>query len=201
MSQQAARPTRYALSVYWILATIFIVVALAVPRLRPVGVIGCVLLGAMLTWAVVQRLRGVNDDVEPKVQQRGRPTSPATIQQVIVPEQVVVENMQMTGGGAPFELRGRIENKSAVLLKSTTLLVTRRDCYEGALDPTGCVVLWQDRHWISLAIPPGQARDFSSSVWMRGAAPGVRGTVKDSFAVVAASGEMPPPSVEADNDR
>lgn len=173
---------------YWILATIFIVVALAVPRLRPVGVIGCVLLGAMLTWAVVQRLRGPSDDAKP-MQQRGRPSSPGVIQQVIALDQVLVDNLQLTGGGAPFELRGRIENKSDVLLKSITLQVTRRDCYQGALDPTGCAVLWQDRHWISVAIPPGQARDFSSSVWMRGAAPGVRGTVKDSFAVVAASGE------------
>ncbi|MBM0105086.1 hypothetical protein JM946_10010 [Steroidobacter sp. S1-65] len=110
--------------------------------------------------------------------------------QAIAPEQVVVDNLQLTGGGAPFELRGRIENKSDVLLKSVTLLVMRRDCYPGALDPTGCAVLWQDRHWISIAIPPGQARDFSSSIWMRGAAPGARGKVQDSFALVAASGEM-----------
>lgn len=165
-------------------------VALAVPRLRPVGVIGCVLLGAMLTWAVVQRLRGATGDAQPTLQERGRPRSPATVVQVIAPDQVVVDNLQMTGGGAPFELHGRIENKSDALLKSVTLLVTRRDCYAGALDPSGCAVLWQDRHWISIAIPPGQARDFSSSVWMRGAAPGVRGKVQDSFEVVAASGEM-----------
>lgn len=176
---------------YWILATIFIVIALAVPRLRPVGVIGCVLLGAMLTWGVAQRLRGTADEDEPKVQQRGRPTSPAAVLQVIAPEQVLVEDLKMTGGGAPFELRGRIENKSDALLKSITLLVTRRDCYDGALDPTGCAVLWQDRHWISISIPPGESRDFSSSVWMRGAAPGARGTLKDSFTVVAASGEIP----------
>lgn len=191
----------YALSVYWILATIFIVVALAVPRLRPVGIVGCALLGAMLTWAVVQRLRGAADDARPTVQERGRPSSPAVILQVITPDQVLVENLQMTGGGAPFELRGRIENKSDVLLKSITLLVTRRDCYEGALDPSGCTVLWQDRHWISIAIPPGQARDFSSSIWMRGAAPGVRGTVKDWFEVVAASGEAVPVTPSSNSEQ
>lgn len=183
---------------YWILATIFILVALVVPRLRPVGIIGCVLLGAMLTWAVVQRLRGNADEDTPQVQQRGRPTSPAAVLQVIAPEQVQVEDLKMTGGGAPFELRGRIENRSDALLKSITLLVTRRDCYAGALDPTGCAVLWQDRHWISVAIPPGQSRDFSSSVWMRGAAPGARGTVKDSFTVVAASGEIALPAGKAE---
>lgn len=177
---------------YWILATIFIVIALAVPRYRPVGIIGCVLLGAMLTWGVVQRLRAPPDDDQPQVQQRGRPTSPAAEPQVIAPEQVLMENMKLSGGGAPFELRGHIQNRSDALLKSITLLVTRRDCFEGALDPTGCTVLWQDRHWISIAIPPGEGREFSSQVWMRGAAPRERGTAKDTFEIVAASGEIAP---------
>ena len=181
----------YAVSVYWILATVFILIALAVPRLRPVGVIGCILLGAMLLWGVVERLRGGNED-EPQVQQRGRPMSPGTVLQTIPLDQVAVGNLQLTGGGAPFELSGRIENKSAALLKSVTLLVTRRDCFEGALDPNGCVIVWQDRHWLPLSIPPSQARDFSTSVWMRGAAPRGRGTLKDSFEVVAASGELVP---------
>lgn len=188
----------YAVGVYWILATIFIVIALAVPRLRPVGVIGCVILGAMLTWGVIQRLRGNNGDDEPQVQQRGRPTSPAATLQTIAPDLVAIDNVQLTGSGAPFELRGRITNKSDALLKSVTLLVTRRACFPGALDPTGCAVLWQDRHWMSVSIPPQQARDFSNSVWMRGAAPGVRGTHQDSFEIVAAAGELAPPDVKVE---
>lgn len=177
---------------YWILATIFIVIALAVPRYRPVGIVGCVLLGAMLTWGMVQRLRAPADEDQPRVQQRGRPTSPAAAFQIIAPEQVLVTDLNMSGGGAPFELRGRIENKSNAQLRSITLLVTRRDCFEGALDPTGCAVLWQDKHWISIVIPPGEARDFSSQIWMRGAAPRVRGTLNDTFEVLTASGENSP---------
>jgi hypothetical protein len=185
--------------VYWILATIFIVIALTVPRYRPIGIVGCVLLGAMLTWGVIQRLRAPDDD-QPQVQQRGRSTSPAAALQVIALDRVQVDNVKLSGGGAPFELRGRIENKSDALLKSLTLLVTRQDCFEGALEPTGCTVLWQDRHWIPITIPPGEAREFSSSVWMRGAALlRVRGTVKDSFEVVAASGEIPPPALRAEH--
>lgn len=183
---------------YWILATIFIVIALAVPRFRPIGIVGCVLLGAMLTWAVVQRLRVPADDDRPQIQQRGRPTSPATALQIIMPDQVRVDDLKMSGGGAPFELQGRIENRSDALLKSITLLVTRRDCYEGALDPSGCTIVWQDKHWVSIVIPPGETRDFSSQVWMRGAAQRVRGTLQDSFDVVAASGEIPPPATKAD---
>ncbi|MDY6947539.1 MAG: hypothetical protein SXG53_17655 [Pseudomonadota bacterium] len=184
--------------VYWILATIFILAALVVPRLRPVGVIGCVLLGAMLTWGVIQRLRSPADELEPKVQQRGRPTSPAAAVQVIALDQVRVDDLKLSGSGAPFELQGRIENKSDALLRSVTLLVARHDCYDGALDPTGCAVLWQDRQWISVSIPPGQSRDFSTSVWMRGAAPRARGVVQDSFTVVAASGEIALPAATAE---
>jgi len=165
-------------------------IALAVPRLRPLGVIGCVILGAMLLWGVIGRLRS-GDANEPVVQQRGRPTSPAMVLQPIALDQLVVEQLQLTGGGAPFELSGRIENKSDALLKSVTVLVIRRDCYEGALDPSGCVVLWQDRNWVPVSVPAGQTRDFATSVWMHGAAPRARGTLKDSFEIVAASGEIP----------
>jgi hypothetical protein len=175
--------------VYWILATIFLVIALAVPRLRPIGFIGCVVLGAMLLWGVIGRLRSGNEDGS-VVQQRGRPASPAAMPQTIALDRVVVDSLQLTGSGAPFELSGRIENKSESLLRSVTVLVTRKDCYEGALDPSGCVVLWQDRHWVPISVPPEQTRDFASSVWMRGAAPRARGTLKDSFEVVAASGEI-----------
>lgn len=174
---------------YWILATIFVLIAFAVPRLRPIGVIGCVLLGAMLLWGVVERLRDGNED-EPVVHQRGKPTSPATVLQPVALDAVVVDDLQLTGGGAPFELTGRIENESDVLLRSVTVLVTRRDCFEGALDPSGCVVLWQDKHWMPVSVPPQQTREFASSVWMRGAAPRARGTLKDSFEVVAAAGEI-----------
>ena len=178
----------YAVGVYWILATIFIVIALAVPRLRPIGIVGCVLLGAMLLWGVVSRLRGGSAD-ESDVQQRGRPTSPARVMQSISPELVAVDGLELTGGGAPFELRGQIRNESEATLRSVTLLVARRDCFEGALDPSGCVVLWQDRHWMQISVPPGEAREFSASVWMRGSAPRARGTLQDSIEVVAASGE------------
>jgi len=143
----------------------------------------------MLLWGVIDRLRGGSDD-EPVVQQRGRPTSPATALQTISAESIVVDSLQLTGGGAPFEFSGRIENKSDALLRSVTVLVTRRDCFEGALDPSGCVVLWQDRHWVPLSVPPKQTRDFSTAVWMRGAAPRARGTLEDSFEVVAATGEI-----------
>jgi hypothetical protein len=174
--------------VYWILATIFIVTALTVPRLRPVAIAGCVVLGALLAWGMVHRWLGNEPREGQEVQQRGRPTSPAEVLESVPLTDVSAASMVMTGKGAPFELRGRLENRSAMQLRSITLLITRRDCYEGALDPSGCALLWQDRHWISLSVPPHEARDFASSIWMRGAAPRPRGKTQDTFEIVAATG-------------
>jgi hypothetical protein len=179
--------------VYWILATIFLVIALAVPRWRPIGVVGCVILGVMLAWGMVQRLRGNDSTQTQSTQQRGRPATPAAALQSVSLDLVVAEDLQLSGGGAPYDLKGRITNRSRdVLLKSVTIRMTRRDCYEGALDPTGCALLWQDQHWTAVAIPPGQAREFATSIWMRGAAPRPRGTSRDTFEVIAATGEIVP---------
>jgi hypothetical protein len=177
-------------SVYWILATIFIVIALSQPRLRPLGIVGCVVLGTMLAWGVVQRLRSEDPSQAPAAQQRGKPASPAAALRSVPLTMVAVENLRMSGGGAPFELRGHIENKTSdVLLRSVTIRVTRRDCYEGALDPSGCVKLWTDDHWIAIAVPSGQSRDFVEAIWMHGNAPRARGTVQDAFELIAATGE------------
>jgi hypothetical protein len=184
------RVVGYACVVYWILAAVFILVALTNPRLRPLGVVGCIVLGAMLGWGMVQRLRGEDPTQTPAVQERGKPSSPAAAPRSIPLTMVAADNLRLTGGGAPFELRGRIVNSTTdTTLKSVTIRVIRSDCYEGAVDPSGCVKLWQDDHWLAIAVPPGQARDFADSIWMHGNAPRPRGTMKDRFELIAAAGE------------
>jgi hypothetical protein len=175
--------------VYWILAAILLLITFAVPRLRPLSIVGLVVLAALLGWGMIQRMRGpdVNSADAP---QRGQPSSPAAPLSVVPLELVELKDMKLSGGGAPFELRGRVANRASDLqLKSITILIIRRDCYEGALDPTGCTVLWQDRHWMPITAPPLEEREFSLSIWMRGSAPRPRGDIEDSFELVAATGE------------
>lgn len=179
---------------YWILAAIFIVIALAVPRLRPVGIAGLVILAALLAWGVVQRLSGEGESAA-RTKVRERPTASAAIPESIPLTEVELRDARLTGGGAPFELRGSVVNHSHEShLRSITVTVTRRDCHEGALDPSGCAMVWQDRHWISISVPAGESREFATSVWMHGSAPRLRGTARDEFQVVAATG------VPADGD-
>lgn len=175
---------------YWILAAVFIVIALSQPRLRPLGVVGCVVLGTMLAWGIVQRLRNEDASQAAAAQQRGKPASPAAEPRSVPLTMVAAENLHLSGGGAPFELRGRIANNTSdVTLRSVTIRLTRRDCYADAVDPSGCVKLWQDDHWIAVGVPAGQARDFVEVIWMHGNAPRARGTVQDTFELIAATGE------------
>lgn len=176
-------------AVYWILATVLVLSALAVPRLRPFAIAGGAILAVMLVWGMITRWLGSEPDAAQERQQRGRPTSPAQVVRTVPLSDLSVDPVALTGGGAPFELRGRIENRSENLrLRSITVQISRRDCYEGALDPTGCVLLWQDRHWVAVSVPPRQTREFATSIWMRGAAPRPRGTAQDTFEIVAATG-------------
>jgi hypothetical protein len=179
--------------VYWILATVCILVALTNPRLRPLGVVGGVVLCGMLAWGMVQRLRGEDARETAAIPERGRPSSPAAAPRSIPLTMVTAENLRLSGSGAPFELRGHVvNNASDTNLKSVTIRVTRSDCYEGAVDPSGCVKLWQDDHWIAIAVPARQTRDFVDSIWMHGNAPRARGTLQDTFELIGATGESTP---------
>jgi len=173
--------------VYWILAAVCIIVALAVPRLRAAGIAGGIVLGLLLGWGMVQRWSGPDAPDQPV---RGQPSTPTMAVTAIAPEQIVATDLRLSGNGAPFELRGHVMNTSSDMrLKSFTLEVIRRDCYEEALDPSGCVVLWQGRQWVEQALEPGASREFQSSFWARGQVARARGSIRDEIRLVAAEGE------------
>lgn len=177
----------YAARMYWILAAVLLIVMLAVPRLRPVAFVGLIILGAMLGWGVIERLQGSDPAQQPE---RGRPTTPAPVLSAFPVDRLQVDDLQLSGGGAPFRLTGRVANETEnLVLKSLMLDIARRDCHAAALDPSGCALLWQTRQWIDLTVPPEQEREFAISIWARGEAPRAVGTVRDEFKVVTASGQ------------
>jgi hypothetical protein len=181
---------RWMVLVYWILAAICLLIAFTVPRLRVAGIIGCVLLGLMLAWGMIQRLRGPGPASSASAPMRGNPVSPGVVLGALPLDSIKATGLQLTGGGAPYKLRGRISNESRDLtVKSVTVLMTRRDCFPAALDPSGCEILWQNQQWIPLTVPPQQEREFASSFWAHGSAPRARGTLDDSFKILAATGE------------
>lgn len=172
---------------YWILATILLLAMLAVPRARPFALVGLVILGAMLAWGMLGRLRAVDP---PQQAERGRPTTPAAVLSTFPIDRVELQNMQLSGGGAPFRLTGRVGNRSTdLVLKSLMLDIARSDCHEGALEESGCTLFWQTRQWIDLSVPPEEERNIAVSIWARGDAPRAIGEARDEFKIVTASGQ------------
>jgi hypothetical protein len=173
--------------VFWAFAAsvLILILTITISNRGVVRVIGGVVLAALLVVGVVQRLRtGSSPEGE-----RGKPASPAAVVAAIPLESIQVHELKLTGSGAPFELRGSIQNASTqTRLRTLTVQIVRRDCFESAIDPTGCAVIWQDRHWLKVDVPPQSERRFATSFYAHTTVPRARGTVKDEFKLVAATG-------------
>lgn len=173
---------------FWIFAALILLALLSITITHrgPVRIAGSVALAALLAWGLYQRLH-TRPDAEP-LPPRGKSSSPALITQAMPLAAIELGSLELTGA-APFELRGTISNRSAdVRLTALTLRIVRRDCYEGAVDPSGCVVIWDDQHWIRRSVPAGETREFVETIWAHTAVPRARGTIKDEFELIAASG-------------
>ena len=172
---------------FWFYAalTILGIVSVTVSHSGRVRMAGCILLACLLAWGLLQRLLQPPTEVPERRQSVSAGVEVATI----ALDTVSATELVLTGGGAPFELRGRISNQSRdVRLESVTLKLERRDCHPGALQPDGCDVIFQDQHWLSLTVPAGESREFTSSIWAHSSVPRARGTIKDEISLAAATG-------------
>jgi hypothetical protein len=173
--------------VFWAFSAsiLILILMITISNRGIVRILGGVVLAALLIVGVVQRLRTGSDPEG----ERGKPASPAAAVTTIPLDVIAVDQLSMSGSGAPFDLRGSIRNASPeARLRSLTLRIVRRDCYEGAVDPSGCVVIWQDQHWLQVDVPAQSEREFSTSFYAHTTVPRARGTVRDEFKVVAATG-------------
>lgn len=168
----------------WILFSVALLVMVIVSGSHRLRVVFAVLALTMLIIGVTVRLKSEHDHAgDPANVTPPAATISPSVQ--IEVSNVVASDLKMAGSGAPWELTGSIENRlPQQALRSITFRITRSDCYEGALDPSGCVVLWQGDHQIELRVPPHESRAFSSSIWPHGTAARAKGTVKDEIKVI-----------------
>jgi hypothetical protein len=176
------------LPVFWIFAALVLlsVVSVIVSQRGPVRTAGFVVLAVVLGIGLFQRLmRAPNEG-----QVRGQSASPAAVVTPIGLEFISATQLVLSGGGAPFELRGRIANGSPDMqLSSVTMRIKRRDCHPAALDPQGCDTVWEDQHWMPLIVPAGESREFVTAIWAHSPVPRTRGSLRDEITLVAATGE------------
>ena len=172
---------------FWAFAAtvLILLLTITISNRGVVRIVGGIALAALLAVGLAQRL---THRTEPGGE-RGKPISPAAVISAVPLDSIKVEELRLTGSGAPFELRGVIQNSSTdTRLRSLTLQIVRRDCFEGALDPSGCVVIWRDQHWVQADVPPAGERRFAASFYAHTNVPRPRGTLKDEFRLIAATG-------------
>ena len=174
---------------FWAFAATVLILLLTIPvsNRGVVRVVGGVLLAVLLVIGLAQRLanRGGPDPEG----QRGKSSSPTAAISSVPLDEIRVTDLTLSGGGAPFEVRGTIANTSSDMrLRSVTLQIARKDCFEGALDPSGCVTIWEDRHWVQVDLPPQSERKFVDAFYARTNVLRGRGTVRDEIKLVAATG-------------
>jgi hypothetical protein len=116
-------------------------------------------------------------------------STPASAIDTVGVAQAQIEGLQIIGATAPWEFSGTVINRAPEhTLLSATIRITRRDCFEGALDPSGCVVLWEGSKRVNLSVPPGEQQKFVESVSPRGSVPRAQGMIKDEFVLAGLTG-------------
>ena len=172
---------------FWAFAAgvLILLLTITISNRGVVRIVGGIALAALLVVGLAQRL-----SKRPSPEgERGKPMSPAAVISAVPLDAIKLEELTLSGNGAPFELRGLIQNSSSdTRLRSITLQIVRRDCFEGALDPSGCIVIWQDQHWVQADVPPQGERKFAGSFYAHTNVPRPRGTLKDEIRLIAASG-------------
>lgn len=170
----------------WLPAVILLVVLTLILGVKRIWtVLGLVVVG-LFVFAVARRL-ATTPDTEPESGPSA--TTPAAAIESLQTNQADVTDLTITGSTAPWEFSGTVVNRNREhTLLSATIHVIRRDCYAGALDLSGCVLLWETNKRVNLEIPPGQQQRFIEQMSPRAAVARPQGTIKDEFELVGLTG-------------
>lgn len=170
----------------WIPAVILLVVLTLILGVKRIWTVLALVAVCLFALAVYRRLSAVQEDT---TDTDAVTSTPAAAIESLPPSQATIEDVAITGSNAPWEFRGTVLNRATThTLVSATVRITRRDCYEGALDPSGCVVLWEGSKRVNLATPPSGQQRFAEQVSPRGSVPRAQGVVEDEFELVRVTG-------------
>jgi hypothetical protein len=170
----------------WVPAVFLLVVLTLVLGVKRIWtVLGLVVVG-LFVFAVVRRIA-----TTPEAEPDAGPVAitPAAAIESLSVDQAAVAELEITGSTAPWKFTGTIVNRSNEhTLRSATIHVIRRDCYPGALDPSGCMVLWESSKRVNLETPPGEQQRFVEQLSPRASVARPQGTVQDEFELIGLTG-------------
>ena len=171
----------------WIPAVILLVVLTLILGVKRIWTVLALVAVGLFAIAVYRRLATTPEEA---VENAPSAFTPAAAIESLPPARAIVSDLTITRSTAPWEFRGTVLNRSDDhTLLSATIRITRRDCYEGAMDPSGCVLLWEGSKRVNLQTPPGQQQPFAESISPHGSVPRAQGQIKDEFQLVGLTGK------------
>lgn len=172
----------------WVIETLLLILVVLVPRYRKWGLVLAGVFAVVLLWAMQRS--NVDVGVAPNKTTAAKTATLSAI--TALPLEIVqVDNLRLTGNGAPWRFTGRLINISQQYqISSANFDITRDDCYAGAGSPSGCLTVWRGKQTVAIVIPPQQARDFNIEIWLHGSALRLKGSPQDQFKLTALTGRI-----------
>jgi len=144
------------------------------PRFRRIGLTSFAVLVALLLWITI---RETQQPDEPSQTSSVRSNSSSTSAATQPRAKIIV--MQLDGRGAPWHLKGSVQNVSDSPIQWLSLNMERYDCPTDIAALTDCSLLWQGVHPARLPIAAGATGKIDDSFYSHGPVPTQKGVLRD----------------------
>lgn len=175
------------MSVRLLLIALVVAMLLAIkPKHRrpALGMAGVIVL--LIVWQLFEAAhedRSAVADMQ-AVRTRSPSASPADIPGEQSKDQISLQDMMLSGNGAPWSIQGKISNRANVVVRSVKIRITRLSCSsELAVDET-CQLVWQGDDEIRKTIQPGTSVEFAEKIWTHTPVSRSVSGLRDTFEVI-----------------
>jgi hypothetical protein len=168
------------MSIRVLLILLFVTVWLSLTkRYRRVGMPLCAIMIALIIWQTVSEVTEISKPVTVS-----SASSSSAFVVSLSPSAVQLSDMELTGNGAPWRLRGKLTNSAAVAISAVTVEITRHSCNSVTSEFASCKLVWQGIHTVRIKVPAGASEPFENDIWSHTPVSRQVGVIRDNFQVI-----------------
>ncbi|MGC3981256.1 MAG: hypothetical protein QM808_08365 [Steroidobacteraceae bacterium] len=142
-------------------------------------------LGIGLSSAMALLLLWLNIHVAPSATTSIHSTSSSSNTSVKELPTAQLQDVQLTGNGAPWRLTGSVQNTSNFALRALTLNIERLDCPAADAKSTDCTLLWRGSRVTRVEVAPMGNGKIDESFYSHDAVPRLSGVARDGITLTA----------------
>lgn len=162
-----------------LLILLFVALLLAVSRrYRRIGLWSSGVLLLLVVWQLINSV--VNMEKPAVAVVAPAPSSASTS---LALDTVQLQQMVLSGSGAPWLLTGEVTNTSTAQINAVKVQIIRRSCETVDLPDSRCEVLWQGEPTLRIRLLARDSQRVEEKIWSHSPVPRPKGVVRDSFLV------------------